>query len=104
MAITNGAWDGSASRWPDADSFCEACLIDENEPGKPKVKTLCKLPVKEPNGDTNANAAHAAAAALAGGRGGVQAKPQSKKAAARKLKTIYAEMKEPLPLSIKAML
>ena len=102
--ISSRPWDGSASNYKDANAYCAACLIDENEAGQPKVKALCKLPVREPDGGApNANAIHAAAAALAGGRGGVQAKPASKKAAAKKLLALYAAMKEDAPPSIKNM-
>jgi hypothetical protein len=103
MAITDKAWDGSASRWSDTASYCASCLIDENEPGKDKIQANCKLPVKEPNGDINRNAVHAAAAALAGGRGGVKASPSARKAAARKLVRLYGQLKETPPPSIKNM-
>lgn len=103
MATTSKAWDGSASRWPDTDSFCKSSLIDENPDGQNKVQSLCKLPVYEPNGDLNVNAVHAAAASLAGGRGGVKASPASKKAAARKLVKIYGQLQEDVPDSIKNM-
>lgn len=102
--ISTKPWDGSPSQWPDAAAFCRACLIDENETGQPKTKALCKLPYREPEGGApNVNAIHAAAAALAGGRGGVQATPASKKAAAKRLLALYAQMKEDAPPSIKNM-
>jgi hypothetical protein len=103
MAISNSPWDGSASRFKDTDAFCSSCLIDENPSGEKKTQDLCKLPVKEPNGDVNANAIHSAVAALAGGRGGVHASPAAKKAAARKLVRLYSELKETPPDSIKNM-
>lgn len=96
-------WDGSASRFDTPASYCSSCLIDENEGGA-KVKALCHLPVKEPSGEVNVNALGAAAAALAGGRGGgVQAKPASKAAAARKLRGLYARLQRPVPDSLKNM-
>ena len=101
MAITDKAWDGSASRFADTNAYCASCLIDTNEPGKDKVQSNCKLPVKEPNGDVNSNAVHAAAAALAGGRGGVNASPADKKKAARALVRYYGQMKEDCPPSLK---
>lgn len=103
MAISNAAWDGSASNYKDTDAYCAACLIDENPAGKDKVQALCKLPIKTPSGDINSNAVHAAASALAGGRGGVSASAASKKAAARKIKAIYGQMKEDCPPSIMNM-
>ena len=102
VAITEKAWNGSASRWPDTASFCDACLINENTGDrKDWTQSQCKLPVREPNGDINSNAVHAAASALAGGRGGVKASPQAKKAAARTLVRIYEQLKEDAPDSLK---
>lgn len=103
MATTDKSWDGSASRWPDTESFCKSCLIDENESGQDKTQANCKLPVYEPNGDVNSNAVHAAAAALAGGRGGVKASPASKKSAAKKLIRLYGQIKDEPPDSLKKM-
>lgn len=104
MAISNAPWDGSASRWPDTPSFCDSCLINENTGDRKNwVQSACKLPYKEPSGDINSNAVHAAASALAGGRGGVSASAASKKAAARKIKAIYGQMKEDCPPSIMNM-
>ncbi len=100
MTIVNIPWDGSASRYDTTDNYCKASLIDENPSGQDKVQALCKLPICEPNGDINSNAVHAAVAALAGGRGGVKAKPESKKAAAKKLLSIYRDMKENPPPSL----
>ncbi len=102
MAISDAPWDGAASNYRDTNAYCAACLIDENESGD-KTQDNCKLPVKTPDGAINRNAVHAAAAALAGGRGGVKASPASKKAAARKLVRLYGELKEPPPNSIKNM-
>lgn len=101
MAVTSSPWDGSASRYT-PEQWKASCLIDTGE-GDPDSKGRYKLPVKEPGGAVNANAVHAAAAALAGGRGGVQASPAAKKAAARKLVSLYRELKEDVPPSIKSM-
>lgn len=103
MAISRASWDGAASNYKDTNAYCSACLIDLNDPGADKVQAKCKLPIKEPGGATNANAVHAAAAALAGGRGGVDAPPADKKAAARKLIAAYQEMKEDAPPSLKSL-
>jgi len=73
VPISDKPWGSiSESDYKDADQFCKACLMDMNEPGKPKTKSACKLPVREPGGALNRNAVHAAAA-LAGARGGVDA-------------------------------
>jgi hypothetical protein len=105
VVTTNQTWDGSASRWTDAKAYCNSSLINQNSSDNPDewVKSACALPVYEPNGDININAVHAAASALAGGRGGVKAPPAVKKAAARKLVKIYGQMQEDVPDSIKNM-
>lgn len=101
--FTDRSWDGSASRWPDAKSFCASCLIDLTSEGEDPDKANCKLPVKEPDGAINKNAVHAAASALAGGRGGVKAPSDAKKKAAKTLCTYYAQMKEDAPDSLKQL-
>jgi len=104
MPISDKAWGQiSESDYKDADTFCKYCLIDLNEPGQDKTKALCKLPVYEPNGALNRNAVHAAAAALAGARGGVNASMDAKRAAARKLLRLYAELKEEAPDIVKKL-
>lgn len=91
MPFTTKAWDGSASRYESTDDYCAACLIDINEPGAEKIQAKCKLPVKEPDGTYNVNALRAAAAALLGARGGVQAPAAEKAKAARKLLRLFQE-------------
>jgi hypothetical protein len=104
MAVSHAPWDGSASRWPDAQSMAKSCLINLNT-GDPKdwSKDNCKLPIREPNGDLNANALGPAAAALNGGRGGVDAPVPAKKAAARKLLAAYGEAKMDPPPALKML-
>lgn len=102
--FTNKPWDGSANRWPDAGSYADSSLINLNTGARSNwTKGNVKLPYKEPDGTVNVNAVHAAVAALAGGRGGVQAPPAAKKAAAKKLVALYGRMKEDVPPSIKQM-
>ena len=102
-AVSNKPWSTtSAADYGDAKAFCAACLIDLN-PGSDKTKGNCKLPVREPGGAVNRNAVHAAAAALVGARGGVDAPPAAKKAAARKLIALYGELKETPPASLTQM-
>jgi len=104
MPFSDKPWGSiSESDYKDADAFCAACLIDLNKPGQEKTKANCKLPIKEPNGTYNRNAIHAAAAALAGARGGVQAPPEEKRKAARKLIRLYQEMKEEPPESLRRL-
>lgn len=104
MPISDRPWgDVSESDYKDAAAFCAACLIDLNEPGKEKVKGNCKLPYKEPGGAVNRNGVHAAAAALAGARGGVQAPADVKRTAARKLLRLYSELDEEPPESLRRL-
>lgn len=91
MPFTDKSWDGSASKYRDTDAYCGACLIDLNEPGADKIQAKCKLPVKEPDGTYNRNALRAAAAALMGARGGVQAPAAEKAKAARKILRLMRE-------------
>ncbi len=103
MQVSDKPWNGDASRWPDADSYCRSSLIDANEPGQPKTKALCSLPVYEPTGELNVAGMHAASAALVGARGGIKASPADKKAAARKLVQLHRSLKLEPPASVKQM-
>ncbi|MGN6760264.1 MAG: HK97 family phage prohead protease [Leifsonia sp.] len=67
-AYTEAAWDGSASRWDTAEAYCAASAIDLNPAGKPKTKTACHLPFKEPgSGTINVNGVRAALARIGQG-------------------------------------
>lgn len=94
------------SKFSEADysleQWYEACLI---KPPKSEytAKSQAKLPVKEPDGILNRNAVHAAAAALAGARGGVKATPDQKRKAARQLIRLYRILEEEPPESIKQL-
>lgn len=63
MAVVNTAWDGSASRFTDAQ-YAQSCALDRAscsaEWAKKPPKERCSLPIHEPNGDLNRNAVHAA--------------------------------------------
>jgi HK97 family phage prohead protease len=98
-AVTKKPWDGSAARFSD-DEYENSCLIDRG--GDAPVKERCSLPVLEPNGDVNANALGAAAAALAGARGGLVSSEQ-KSSAARKLRRYYSQAGMEPPASLMAM-
>jgi hypothetical protein len=84
-ALSTRAWSGDASRYKDAGAYCAACLVDENESGKPKIEAKCHLPVREPSGAVNRHALMTAQGALVGARGGVDLPDAVKRAAARKL-------------------
>jgi HK97 family phage prohead protease len=100
-AVTQAAWDGSPSRFT-IEQWRKSTLIDTGTGGTDTFDRY-KLPVLEPNGDVNANAVHAAAAVLAGGRGGVTASPEQKRAAARKAAGLYGQMGEDMPDSLRTM-
>ena len=86
MALSTKPWGSiSESDYASAEDFCSACLVDMNEPGQPKAKDKCKLPVREPGGDLNRNGMLAAQGVLVGARGGVQMPAEEKRKAARKL-------------------
>ena len=106
MPISNRPWsDISESDYADAGDYCAASLIDLNE-GSDKSKGLCKLPVREPRsmgGALNRNGVHAAYNALAGGRGGVQASPDVKRKAARRLLSLYRELNEEPPEGLRRL-
>jgi hypothetical protein len=102
MAVTDKAWDGSASRWPDTDGYCKSCLIDTNQAGQDKIQANCKLPIREPNGDINKNALPAALGALMGARNKLtNVSPADKKKAARALMSAYREAQMDVPDSLK---
>lgn len=100
-AVVRTPWDGSASRFDDAQ-WQRSCLLDRGDQFD-TAKTRYALPVLEPNGDLNVNAMHAAAGVLAGGRGGVNASAQAKAAAARKLRRYYGMAGENMPPAMMAM-
>jgi hypothetical protein len=99
MGFSDAPWKGAASEYPDTNAYCAACLIDENPSGQKKVQELCHLPVKDTNGNYSRNGIHNAASRL------MQTKtsPANKKKAARALQSLYREMKEDVPDSVKNM-
>lgn len=104
MSVSDKRWSGDPARYSNAVTYCNACLVNENDGAKQNwTKANCSLPVYEPGGDLNRTAVHAAAAALAGARGGVTAKPASKRAAARKLISLYRQLQEQVPDSIRRL-
>lgn len=102
--VSDKPWSPTHSAYGVPQRFCFYSLVNDNTvPKGDWTFDACKLPVYEPNGDLNRNAVHAAAASLAGARGGVKTSPQAKRAAARKLIGLYATLKESVPDSIRRL-
>ncbi|MEM4406546.1 MAG: hypothetical protein QXS68_05820 [Candidatus Methanomethylicaceae archaeon] len=102
MRISDKPWSRFSESDYSLEQWYEACLI---KPPKSEytAKSQAKLPVLEPDGTLNKNGVHAAAAALAGARGGIKASPQEKKKAARALIRLYRQLEEEPPETIKRM-
>jgi len=102
MPFSNKPWSQFSQSDYTLEQWHRACLIHLHE-GRPTAKSQCKLPVREPEGTYNRNGIHAAAAVLAGARGGVDAPREKKRAAARKLVSLYREMGDTPPDSLKRL-
>jgi HK97 family phage prohead protease len=101
VATTSKPWDGSPGRYTD-EQYLAACLIVRA--GDAPAKERGSLPVLEPDGTLNTNALGAAAAALAGARGGLRNVTAGQKAAAaRKLVRYYGTAKMQPPASLLAL-
>ena len=91
------------SMWSSADytleQYAAACLVSPPA-DQLKSKSQCKLPIKTPDGVLNRAGVHAAAAALAGARGGVQLSADERKTAEKKLKAAYKKLNEEPPPSL----
>lgn len=108
MPVSNKPWGQfTEADYETAEQFCEASLIDLNADGDEKVKGLCFLPYKEPDGTINLNGIQA----TAGGRGLLRVKkPQgvsqadfakARRDAANKIISLYRrELERPAPASI----
>jgi hypothetical protein len=96
MPFSENSWSQFTAADYSLAQWHKACLIHLHD-GAPTSKDACKLPVMEPDGTYNRNAIHAAAGALAGARGGVQAAAAKKRASARKLVRLYREMGDEPP-------
>jgi HK97 family phage prohead protease len=100
VRTTSKPWDGSPGRFTD-EQYLRACLIVRS--GDQPAKERGSLPVLEPDGTLNTNALGAAAAALAGARGGVRnVSGAEKAAAARKLIRYYNQAGMTPPASLTA--
>jgi HK97 family phage prohead protease len=99
---SNRPWSDFSAADYSPEQWRRACLIDTGQ-GDPGSKDRYKLPVREPSGTLNRNGVHAAASALAGGRGGVQADPGQKRKAARALVRFYGTLGEDPPESLTSL-
>jgi hypothetical protein len=101
VAVSDKPWSQFTAADYTIEQWRRACLL-KMPGGDPDSKSTFKLPVREPNGTLNRNGVHAAAAALAGARGGVDAPAGAKEAARRKLRGLYRQLGEEAPESLAA--
>lgn len=99
IAVSTKPWGDYKESDYSIQQWHVACLIHQHD-GPPTSKAQCKLPVKTPDGTLNANGVHAAAAALAGARGGVSASADQKATAARALVRYYRQLNDDPPPSL----
>jgi len=98
--VSEQAWSNYTKADYTIEQWHAACLIHIHD-GDPTSKSQCKLPVKTPNGALNRNGVHAAAAALAGARGGLKGvSDEQRKKAGNALKRYYAQLDEDPPESL----
>lgn len=88
MALSERPWSDFVPAAYTPAQWRAACLIDTGI-GAFDVKSRYKLHVREPAGPLNRNGMAAAAAILAGARGGVIATADQKRRAARSLLALY---------------
>jgi len=91
-AVTEKAWDGSASRFTD-EQYAHSCVLDRG-PEVTSTKERYSLPVREPDGTLNRNGVHSAAAMIHKVKG---ASPSILKAAAKALLRLYVKLHEAPP-------
>src|SRR5262245_24433160 len=93
--ISDKPWGDFGAADYDEEQWFKATIMHLN--GDSRVKGDNKLPVREPDGTLNRNGIHAAASALAGGRGGVNAPAEAKTAAAKTIVGLYGKLQEDPP-------
>lgn len=101
-AVSDKPWSDFTASDYTVEQWRRACLIGPAG-GSSDSKSDYKLPVREPSGTLNRAGVHAAAAALAGARGGVQASDEQKRTAARALVRLYGQLDEDPPESLRSM-
>ena len=98
--ISEESWSNYTKADYSVEQWHAACLIHLHDE-EATSKSQCKLPVKTPNGVLNRNGVHAAAAALAGARGGLKGvSDDQRKKAGNALKRYYAQLDEDPPESL----
>lgn len=98
-SVSDKPWSDFSAADYTLEQYRKAALIHPAEPSEDKGDY--KLPVLEPDGALNRNGVHAAASALAGGRGGVDAPAEVKEQAAKRLVGLYRnQLKEDPPDSL----
>lgn len=95
-AISESAWDGSASRFDD-DQWKAATIVDRGE-SYDTPKERYAVPIKEPNGDLSRAAVHNAAARI----DQVDAPAEAIASGKRKLVAAYRQLDEDPPESLQA--
>jgi ribosomal protein S18 acetylase RimI-like enzyme len=101
VTISNAPWSNFKESDYTLAQLIRATLI--HPPTPTQVKSDYKLRVREPDGTLNKNGVFAAASALAGGRGGVNATNAQKSSAAVKLIGLYRILDAEPPESIKSL-
>ena len=101
VAVSDKPWSQFSAADYTIEQWRRACLL-KMPGGDPESKSTYKLPVREPGGALNRNGVHAAAAALAGARGGTSAPAAAKNAAKSKLRGLYKQLGEDPPDSLAA--
>lgn len=96
FAISEGSWDGSASRFSD-EEWTRSCVLDRGESFN-TAKERYGLPIREPNGDLSRAGVHAAAARL----NQVEASPSAISSARTALVRAYGQLDEEPPESLTA--
>jgi hypothetical protein len=99
VTVSERPWSDYTAADYSIEQWHAACLIHQHE-GAPTSKGQCKLPVRTPTGTLSRAGVHAAAGALAGARGGVDASAEEKSKAAKALVRLYGLLDEEAPESI----
>jgi HK97 family phage prohead protease len=103
-AVSDKPWSDFPNSAFTDEQYARSAILDRGPDFSDSAKQRYSLPVREPDGTLNRNAAHNAAAVLGGARGGVNATTEQKATAARKLVAIYTgSLDEDPPESLRAM-